>query len=397
MKNVVLAAGYATRMYPLTENYPKPLLPVGDSTILDKMLEDVDALDEIDEHIIVTNHRFIKIFEDWLVVASDRYAKPIRLLDDGSTSNDNRIGAVGDLVAAIREFDIKDDILVAAADNLLDFSLASLVDFFKEKGTAVIFYYDEMDEVRLHRCGVICMDENGRVTDMEEKPAEPKSHHVTPPFYIYSAKDIPLILSAIDNGCQWDAPGNLAGHISRVASLHALRMPGSRLDIGSLDGYRAISGKTLVAFFSPTGTTAAVAKDLAGVTCGTLYEIKPEVKYTAADLDWRVKTSRSSVEMKDKNSRPAIVADLEDADSYKTIFIGFPVWWYTAPTIINTFIETYGFAGKTVIFFATSGGSDVSGADKQFAAQYPDINWKPGKLLNSYDKKSLSVWAASCK
>ena len=142
MKNVVLAAGYATRMYPLTENFPKPLLPVGTSTILDKMLEDVDALEDIDEHIIVTNHRFIGIFEDWRLDAVKKYAKPIRLIDDGSTSNDNRIGAVGDLVAAIRKFDIRDDILVAAADNLLDFSLSSLVDFFKEKGTAVIFYYD---------------------------------------------------------------------------------------------------------------------------------------------------------------------------------------------------------------------------------------------------------------
>ena len=126
MKNIVLAAGYATRMYPLTENFPKPLLAVGTSTILDKMLEDVDSLDDIDEHIIVTNHRFIHIFEEWLTGAIQRYAKPIRLLDDGSTSNDNRVGAVGDLIAAIREFGVNDDILVAAADNLLDFSLGLL-------------------------------------------------------------------------------------------------------------------------------------------------------------------------------------------------------------------------------------------------------------------------------
>lgn len=243
MKNIVLAAGYATRMYPLTENFPKPLLPVGDSTILDRMLQDVDALPEIDGHIIVTNHRFIKIFEEWLQEAVNRYSKPILLYDDGSTSNDNRVGAVGDLIAAIRHFDIRDDMLVAAADNLLDFSLASLVEYFKEKGTAVIFYYDEPDEAKLHRCGVICMDAEGRVTDMEEKPAAPKSNHVTPPFYIYGAKDIPLILGAIDNGCKWDAPGNLAGYISRVSALHALRMPGTRLDIGSLEGYRALSGK----------------------------------------------------------------------------------------------------------------------------------------------------------
>ena len=153
--------------------------------------------------------------------------------------------------------------------------------------------------------------------------------------------------------------------------------------------------KTLVAYFSATGTTEAVAKDLAEVAGATLYEIKPEVKYTAADLDWRDKQSRSTLEMQDKSSRPTIVKDLEDADSYDVIYIGFPIWWYTAPTIINTFIEAYGFEGKTVIFFATSGGSDVSGADKQFHAQYPDINWKAGKLLNNASKKTLQDWVTS--
>ena len=120
--------------------------------------------------------------------------------------------------------------------------------------------------------------------------------------------------------------------------------------------------KILVAYFSASGVTERVAKQLADVTGGTLYEIKPEVRYTEADLDWRDKTSRSTIEMRDKSSRPAIVKDLKDAGSYDIIYIGFPVWWYTAPTIINTFIEAYGFEGKTVRFFATSGGSDVSGA-----------------------------------
>ena len=153
--------------------------------------------------------------------------------------------------------------------------------------------------------------------------------------------------------------------------------------------------KTLVAYFSATGTTEAVAKDLAEVTGATLYEIKPEVKYTAADLDWRDKNSRSSVEMQDKNSRPAFVKDLQDAASYDRIFIGFPVWWYTAPTIINTFIETYGFEGKTVIFFATSGGSTIDKANKDFAAAYPKSNWKAGKTLNGASKAEIKAWAES--
>ena len=155
--------------------------------------------------------------------------------------------------------------------------------------------------------------------------------------------------------------------------------------------------KTLVAYFSATGTTEAVAIDLAEVTDATLYEIKPEVKYTAADLDWRNKESRSSVEMQDKNSRPAFVKDLEDADTYDRIFIGFPVWWYTAPTIINTFIEAYGFEGKAVIFFATSGGSTIDKANKDFAAAYPKINWKAGKTLNGASKTDIKAWVEGLK
>ena len=155
--------------------------------------------------------------------------------------------------------------------------------------------------------------------------------------------------------------------------------------------------KTLIAYFSATGTTEAVAKNLAEVTGATLYEIKPEVRYTAADLDWRDKSSRSSVEMQDSSSRPAIIKDLEDADSYDRIYIGFPVWWYTAPTIINTFIEAYGFKGKTVIFFATSGGSSIDKANAEFKAQYPKINWKAGKTLNRASVSDIKDWVDSLR
>ena len=153
--------------------------------------------------------------------------------------------------------------------------------------------------------------------------------------------------------------------------------------------------KTLVAFFSATGTTKALAEKVAAVTGGDLYEIKPEVPYTSADLDWTVKTSRSSVEMADKNSRPAIVKDLENAGDYGTIYIGFPVWWYTAPTIINTFLETYDFSGKNVVFFATSGGSTVDKANAQFKEQYPAIKWTAGKVLNRATDEDVKAWVES--
>ena len=153
--------------------------------------------------------------------------------------------------------------------------------------------------------------------------------------------------------------------------------------------------KTLVAYFSATGTTEALAKQLAEVTGGTLYEIKPEVPYTSADLDWTDKKSRSTIEMQDPNSRPAIVKDLEDADAYGTVFIGFPVWWYTAPTIINTFLESYDFSGRTVVFFATSGGSNINKANKQFREQYEALDWKDGKVLNRATKADVEAWVKS--
>ena len=153
--------------------------------------------------------------------------------------------------------------------------------------------------------------------------------------------------------------------------------------------------KTLVAYFSATGTTESVARKLADAAGATLYEIKPEVKYTAADLDWHDRSSRSSVEMQNRQSRPAIIKDLKEADSYDCILIGFPVWWYTAPTIINTFIEAYGFKGKTVALFGTSGGSGVTKADSDMKSAYPDINWKPGRLLNYADAREIKQWLDS--
>ena len=150
--------------------------------------------------------------------------------------------------------------------------------------------------------------------------------------------------------------------------------------------------KTLVAYFSASGVTRGVAQQLAEVTGGTLHEIKPEQPYTDADLDWHNKQSRSSVEMQDKKSRPAITDKLADMNDYDVIYVGFPIWWYTCPTIINTFMETYDFKGKTVIPFATSGGSSIKKACEDLKAAYPDVDWKEGKLLNGTSKAELETW-----
>ena len=150
--------------------------------------------------------------------------------------------------------------------------------------------------------------------------------------------------------------------------------------------------KTLVAFFSASGVTEGVARQLAEVTGGTLYRIQPQKPYTDADLDWRNKQSRSSVEMKDKSSRPAIKGKLKNMNDYDVVFVGFPIWWYTCPTIVNTFIEAYDFKGKVLIPFATSGGSTIKKACEDLKATYPNLNWKEGRLLNDASKEDLEDW-----
>lgn len=146
---------------------------------------------------------------------------------------------------------------------------------------------------------------------------------------------------------------------------------------------------TLVAYFSATGTTKAVAEKIAAATQAELYEITPEEAYTEADLNWRDSLSRSSVEMADPTSRPAIKGGIKNIDRYETVYIGFPIWWYTAPTIINTFIEQNNLRGKNVKFFATSGSSDIDGAYKAFKKQYPQINWSGAALLNDSSAENI--------
>ncbi len=154
--------------------------------------------------------------------------------------------------------------------------------------------------------------------------------------------------------------------------------------------------KVLVAYFSCSGVTAKVAKTLAEVANADLFEIKPEVPYTKADLNWNDKNSRSSIEMNDQSIRPAIAEKLSNMADYDVVFVGFPIWWYIAPTIINTFLESYDFAGKTIVPFATSGGSGMGKTDDVLHALCPDsVKWKPGKLLNRASKDEIKSWTDS--
>ena len=235
MKNIVIAAGYATRLGELTKNFPKPLLKIGDNTILGRMLDDIDRIPEIDEHIIITNHKFAHIFEQWKLGTA--YQKPITIIDDGTETNDTRLGAVCDLLFAMEKLGIDDDMLVVAADNLLFFSFKEFVDFANEKGTSCIMCHEQPSIEKLQRTGVVVLDNNNKVLNMEEKPEHPKSHWAVPPFYIYKKHDLDLIRHSVESGCGKDAPGNLAHYMVDCTTIHAWPMSAGRFDIGSLDTY----------------------------------------------------------------------------------------------------------------------------------------------------------------
>ncbi len=150
--------------------------------------------------------------------------------------------------------------------------------------------------------------------------------------------------------------------------------------------------RILVAYFSATGTTARAAEKLANVTGGELYAIEPVRSYTSADLDWHDRQSRSSVEMNDPASRPAIKGRKENIADYDVILIGYPIWWNLAPRVINTFIESHDLNGKIMVPFATSGGSTLAGSAAALKQTYPALNWKEGRLLNRVDEKTIRAW-----
>ena len=232
MKCLILAAGYATRLYPLTENYPKPLLEVKGKTILDWLIEDIGSL--ADEFIVVTNHKFAQHFEKWA------YGQNIRIVDDGTCTNDTRLGAVRDIQYAVEKASLDDDLLIIAGDNLLDFSLKSFIRYAQEKRSSCTMRYREYDMARLRKSGVVTIGEDDRILAMTEKPAEPESHWCTPPFYYYRREDLRKIPDALQDGCGTDAPGSLVAWMCRHTVMYSMEMPGKRYDIGTLESYQDI-------------------------------------------------------------------------------------------------------------------------------------------------------------
>ena len=234
MTAIILAAGYATRMYPLTQNFPKPLLEVGGKRIIDHLLDDLVS-SGIEKTVVVSNHKFIDHFEAW-----GKEKDSIIILDDGSIDNDHRLGAVKDIEFAIESAEIDDDIIVLAGDNVLNFSLSSFIEYGKERKTTCIMRHEQKDINKLRKTGVIVIDNNDLVLDMEEKPQEPKSNWAVPPFYYYTKEDSLLIKKGIESGCATDAPGSFISWLVRKRPVHAYLMKGERYDVGSIEGYEKI-------------------------------------------------------------------------------------------------------------------------------------------------------------
>jgi glucose-1-phosphate thymidylyltransferase len=263
MKCLILAAGYATRLYPLTENFPKPLLKVGDKTILDWLVDDIESSELVDGFVVISNHKFADHFRAWAdskchserplchserplchserpLCHSERSEGIYTVVDDGTSTNDTRLGAVRDIQFAVDSLGLDDDLLVIAGDNILDFSLVEFIRYAREKGTSCIMRYYEPDEKRLHKSGIVEVDADDRIVGMEEKPAEPKSHWCCPPFYYYRREDAGRVAEGIAAGCGVDAPGSFAAWLSSRTPVHAMEMPGRRFDIGDIDSYRRV-------------------------------------------------------------------------------------------------------------------------------------------------------------
>ena len=239
MKCMILAAGYATRLYPLTENFPKPLLKVGEKTILDWLVDDIDTSKLVDEYIVISNHKFVCHFEEWAKTKQQK----ITVIDDGTVSNETRLGAVKDIQFAIEKLDLDDDMLVIAGDNVLDFSLTKFIDYAKLKQTSCVMRYYESDYNKLLKTGVVTIDSEDKILNMTEKSPTPATHWCCPPFYYYTKADAKLVKKGIESGCGTDAPGSYIAWLCTKTSVHSMEMPGKRYDIGNLESYENVKSQ----------------------------------------------------------------------------------------------------------------------------------------------------------
>ena len=235
MKALILAGGYATRMYPLTLDRPKALLPVGRKPIIDYIVENLARVAQVREFVIVTNRLFCEHFLDWM--RSRKFFITLKIIEDGTTRNEDRLGALGDMKLALDIVGPGGDWLIVAGDNIFPYELQDAVRFFQEKGTDVVTCYQQPDLARLRLTGVAVLGEGGRVLDFEEKPAEPKSRWAVPPLYVYREATVRELPEYLAEGNPSDAPGQFLAWLCRRKAVHALVCREGPEDIGTLASY----------------------------------------------------------------------------------------------------------------------------------------------------------------
>lgn len=234
MKCIVLCAGYATRLYPLTRDTPKPLLTVADKPIIEFILDDIQCIADIDAVYVVTNDKFAAAFEEWQKRFS--YHVPIEVLNDGTTSNDDRLGAIGDFSFTIEQKKIDDDILIVAGDNIFDLDMGQFIAFAQKNSPhATIAAYDVNDLEMAKKYGLVAVDDTMRITDFQEKPAEPKSTLVSLGLYYYPKETLALLDRYIAEGNNMDQPGNYVAWLSKQDAMYAYAFDGCWFDIGDFE------------------------------------------------------------------------------------------------------------------------------------------------------------------
>lgn len=244
MKAIILVAGYATRLYPLTKNTPKPLLHIGGKPIIDYIVDEINTLDAVDSIFVISNHKFAKNFEEW---AADRTnSKPITVIDDGTDSDETKRGAIGDIQYTIEQGNIDDDVVIIAGDNLFTYSLKEYFDFFNEKNAdcVCVKQFDDMEMIK--QLGVVLLDENNRVLNLEEKPQQPKSNKAAFATYMYKKDTVKMFKDYLEEGNSPDAPGYYLQWLHKKKPVYGYVMNGECYDIGThkaLEEVRKVYGE----------------------------------------------------------------------------------------------------------------------------------------------------------
>lgn len=243
MKAIILAAGYATRLYPLTKNHPKPLLKIGPKTIADFLLDRLAQVGPVDQVFVVTNNKFYSHFQKWAdeINSQKNYPFGLSIVNDLTTSNETRLGAVADVHYVIKQKNIEDEIVILAGDNILNFDFNKIYQFYKQQQSPVILVHPIDDKKRLTSMGVVEVDSNSLITGFEEKPSVPKSNLIAPPVYFIPQNNIHFVEKFLNNNNKHDAPGFFISWLYKQLPVYVYLMKEKYYDIGTLEMYEKVN------------------------------------------------------------------------------------------------------------------------------------------------------------